>query len=309
MTLTLSSPDFSEGGMIPRRFTCDGADVSPALSWEGAPDDTLSLTLIVDDPDARGFAHWVLFDLAPAASSAVPAGVSASPDAPPQGMNDFGRIGYAGPCPPSGSHRYVFTLYALDGLLGLPGSPRPEEVRQALRGPRPRRGAADGIVSAQLGEPDRTIARSWLAEALRSERAGRSVLQPLLGPFVCSALPSRRCVVSSALPSPSRAGCSTRATTRLAMKRPLRTGRPVRVTSATSTTPRLVVISMRRPARVALDLEALHASGTGIDQDLHSVALHDIPDAMAQAITCPPRASHRAPIVAHPDAVARHRPR
>jgi Raf kinase inhibitor-like YbhB/YbcL family protein len=96
--------------------------------------DDPSLTLIVDDPDARGFAHWVLFDLAPAASSAVPAGVSVSPDAPPQGMNDFGRRGYAGPCPPSGSHRYVFTLYALDTLLSLPGSPRPEEVRQALRG-------------------------------------------------------------------------------------------------------------------------------------------------------------------------------
>jgi Raf kinase inhibitor-like YbhB/YbcL family protein len=134
MTFTLRSSDFSEGGVIPRRYTCDGEDVSPALSWEGAPDDTLSLTLIVDDPDARGFAHWVLFDMAPAASSTVPAGVSASPDAPPQGTNDFGRIGYAGPCPPSGSHRYVFTLYALDSLLGLSGSPRPAEVRQAIRG-------------------------------------------------------------------------------------------------------------------------------------------------------------------------------
>ena len=134
MALTLSSPDFSEGSAIPPRHTCDGEEVSPALSWEGAPDDTLSLALIVDDPDARGFAHWVLFDLAPAASGALSAGYSASPDAPPQGMNDFGRIGYAGPCPPSGSHRYVFTLYALDTLLGLPGSPRADEVRQALRG-------------------------------------------------------------------------------------------------------------------------------------------------------------------------------
>jgi Raf kinase inhibitor-like YbhB/YbcL family protein len=134
MTFILSSPDFSEGGAIPRRYTCDGDDVSPALSWEDAPGDTQSLALIVDDPDARDFAHWVLFDLAPATSSAVPAGVSASPDAPPQGMNDFGRRGYAGPCPPSGSHSYVFTLYALDGLLGLPGSPRLEDVRQAMRG-------------------------------------------------------------------------------------------------------------------------------------------------------------------------------
>jgi hypothetical protein len=133
MTLTLSSPDFGEGGTVPRRHTCDGGDASPALGWEGAPDGTLSLALIVDDPDARGFAHWVLFDLAPAATGAVPAGVSAS-DAPPQGTNDFGRLGYGGPCPPSGSHRYVFTLYALDALLGLSGTPRAEEVRQAMRG-------------------------------------------------------------------------------------------------------------------------------------------------------------------------------
>jgi Raf kinase inhibitor-like YbhB/YbcL family protein len=134
MTLTLSSPDISEGGSIPRRYTCDGEDVSPAVEWEGAPDDARSLALIVDDPDARGFAHWVLFDVAPAATGALPAGYSASPDAPPQGTNDFGRIGYGGPCPPSGSHRYVFTLYALDALLGLNGAPRAEEVTQAMRG-------------------------------------------------------------------------------------------------------------------------------------------------------------------------------
>lgn len=134
MTLTLSSPDFGEAGAIPPRHTCDGEDVSPALTWDGAPDDTLSLSLIVDDPDARGFAHWVLFDLAPAASGALPAGYSASPDAPAQGINGFGRLGYAGPCPPSGTHRYVFTLYALDTMLALPGSPRAGEVRQAMRG-------------------------------------------------------------------------------------------------------------------------------------------------------------------------------
>ena len=134
MTLTLSSPDFGEGGTIPRRYTCDGEDVSPPLSWAGVSDGAVSLALIVDDPDARGFAHWVLFDLAPTATSDVPAGYSASPDAPPQGTNDFGRPGYAGPCPPSGSHRYVFTLYALDTLLSLPGAPRLSEVRQAMRG-------------------------------------------------------------------------------------------------------------------------------------------------------------------------------
>ncbi len=134
MTFTVFSADISEGSAIPPRHTCDGEDVSPALSWEGAPDGTLSLALIVDDPDARGFAHWVLFDVAPVAAGALPAGYSASPDAPPQGMHAFGRLGYAGPCPPSGSHRYVFTLYALDTLLGLAGTPRAEEVRQAMRG-------------------------------------------------------------------------------------------------------------------------------------------------------------------------------
>ena len=134
MTFTLSSPDFSDGSPIPPRHTCDGEDVSPALSWEGAPEGTESLALILDDPDARGFAHWVLFDVAPGATGDLPAGLAASPDAPPQGLNGFGRPGYAGPCPPSGSHRYVFALYALDTLLGLPGAPRADEVRQAMRG-------------------------------------------------------------------------------------------------------------------------------------------------------------------------------
>jgi Raf kinase inhibitor-like YbhB/YbcL family protein len=134
MTLTLSSPDFANGSAIPRRHTCDGEDVSPALTWEGAPDESRSLALIVDDPDARGFAHWVLFDVDPVATGGLPAGYAASRDAPRQGVNDFGRPGYTGPCPPSGSHRYVFTLYALDALLGLPGTPRAEEVRQAMSG-------------------------------------------------------------------------------------------------------------------------------------------------------------------------------
>jgi phosphatidylethanolamine-binding protein (PEBP) family uncharacterized protein len=100
----LTSPDFPAGGPIPSRYTCDGEDESPALAWEGAPAGTETLALIVDDPDAHGFVHWVMFDLTGSPSGGVPRGVSASPDAPPQGRNDFGRVGWGGPCPPSGPH-------------------------------------------------------------------------------------------------------------------------------------------------------------------------------------------------------------
>ncbi|HXG40480.1 MAG TPA: YbhB/YbcL family Raf kinase inhibitor-like protein [Candidatus Limnocylindrales bacterium] len=131
---TLTSTAFPEGGSIPRKYTCDGEDVSPELAWTGAPDGTAALALIVDDPDARGFVHWVVVDLTGSASGALPEGISASPDAPQQGRNDFGRIGWGGPCPPSGTHRYVFTLYALAEPLGLPGTPRAGEVRRAMEG-------------------------------------------------------------------------------------------------------------------------------------------------------------------------------
>lgn len=130
----LESPAFPEGGAIPRQFTCDGEDVSPPLTWSGAPDETASLALIVDDPDARGFVHWVVFDLTGSSSGGLAEGISASPDAPPQGRNDFGRIGWSGPCPPSGTHRYQFTLYALDDELGLVGTPSADEVRTAAAG-------------------------------------------------------------------------------------------------------------------------------------------------------------------------------
>jgi hypothetical protein len=130
----LKSPDVDEGGTIPRKFTCDGEDVSPALEWAGAPDRTAALALIVDDPDARGFVHWIVLDMSGSASGGLPEGVSPSPDAPRQGRNDFGRIGYGGPCPPSGTHRYVFTLYALDAPLSLPGTPGAADVRAAIEG-------------------------------------------------------------------------------------------------------------------------------------------------------------------------------
>jgi Raf kinase inhibitor-like YbhB/YbcL family protein len=130
----LTSPAFDEGGMIPGRFTCDGEDVSPALEWAGAPESVGALVLIVDDPDARGFVHWIVLDVTPTPSGGLPEGVSASPDAPRQGRNDFGRIGYGGPCPPSGTHRYVFSLHALDATLNLAGSPGAPDVRAAMEG-------------------------------------------------------------------------------------------------------------------------------------------------------------------------------
>ena len=134
MVFTLVSPDFKGGGPIPRKFTCGGEDVSPALEWSGAPDAAAAVALIFDDPDAGDFAHWLLYNMTASATGALPEAVSASPDAPPQGINDFGRIGYGGPCPPSGTHHYRFTLYALDAMLDLAKAPRASQLRNAIKG-------------------------------------------------------------------------------------------------------------------------------------------------------------------------------
>ena len=112
--MELTSSSFGEGEPIPSEHTCDGADTSPPLAWSDAPDGTESFALIVDDPDARGFVHWVLTDI-PGDARELPAGEGDSIGTP--GPNDFGRSGWGGPCPPSGSHRYVFTLYALPGPI------------------------------------------------------------------------------------------------------------------------------------------------------------------------------------------------
>jgi len=138
MTFSISSSSFSQGGEIPRKFTCDGADVSPELSWTGAPAGTQSFALIADDPDAPvgTWTHWVLYDL-PSQTAALPEGVSKVDEVPSggrQGRNDFRKIGYGGPCPPPGRpHRYFFKLYALDRMLNLkPGSSK-QEVEQAMQ--------------------------------------------------------------------------------------------------------------------------------------------------------------------------------
>ena len=123
MTLEITSSVFSEGEMIPTRYTCDGPDVSPDLAWSGVPETAQSLALICDDPDAPmgTWVHWVLFNI-PAGASGLPSEIS--PDATLEsgachGTNDFGRLGYGGPCPPGGTHRYFFKLYALDTELDL----------------------------------------------------------------------------------------------------------------------------------------------------------------------------------------------
>jgi Raf kinase inhibitor-like YbhB/YbcL family protein len=126
----LTSPSFAEGGAIPVKFACDGSDLSPALAWSGAPAGTAAFALIVDDPDASGWVHWIVFDLPGGTSGSLPEGVTSS--LPSQGFTSFGRTGYGGPCPPSGTHHYLFTLYALSAPLGLAGTPTATEVRSAV---------------------------------------------------------------------------------------------------------------------------------------------------------------------------------
>ena len=139
MTLRLTTTAFQPGGTIPRKHTCDGPDVSPALAWDAPPGTAQSFALIMDDPDAPGgtWAHWVLYDL-PAAARDLPEGVPRQEELPSgarQGRNDFRRVGYYGPCPPPGPvHRYFFKLYALDARLNLkPGASKPE-VERAMQG-------------------------------------------------------------------------------------------------------------------------------------------------------------------------------
>jgi Raf kinase inhibitor-like YbhB/YbcL family protein len=130
---TLTSTAFAEGGAIPTEFSCDGANVSPPLSWAGVPAGTEALVLVVDDPDARGFVHWIVLDL-PGTDGSLPQAVSPTADSPQQGTTSFGKVGWGGPCPPSGTHHYRFTLTALAAPLGLPGHPSGPDVAAALGG-------------------------------------------------------------------------------------------------------------------------------------------------------------------------------
>lgn len=142
MTLTLTSTAFTDGEAIPRKYTCEGDDISPPLAWSGVPGGTQSLALIVDDPDApdpanpqRVWVHWVLYNLPPdstglaegIATSALPAGTG-------EGLNDWDRTGYGGPCPPIGRHRYFHKLYALDTRLDGLTTPRKAALEAAMKG-------------------------------------------------------------------------------------------------------------------------------------------------------------------------------
>jgi len=128
-TISVTSPAFDEGGAIPTRYSCDGEDVSPPLAWQGAPDGTVAFALILDDPDAGGFVHWTVADIA-ASDGSAEEGESPGID----GRNGFGRAGYGGPCPPSGTHRYVVTLYALSEPLSVEPGFSPADLRSAMEG-------------------------------------------------------------------------------------------------------------------------------------------------------------------------------
>lgn len=142
MTLILKSPAFVHNGAIPRQYTCQGADESPPLEWSGLPAGTKSLALIVDDPDAPDpaapkmtWVHWVLYNIPPAATGLKEA---VKPDALPagtrEGVNDWNRTGYGGPCPPIGRHRYYHKLYALDTVLSDLKRPNKAALEKAMKG-------------------------------------------------------------------------------------------------------------------------------------------------------------------------------
>lgn len=135
-SMTLTSTAFQSGGPIPDHHTCTGQDVSPPLAWSGVPEGVAAFALVVDDRDARGFIHWVVAELPGDASSLSEGVPSSGPGAPPQGRNDFGRVGWGGPCPPpgSGDHRYVFTLFAVSSPLGLSAGASAAQVRAAAEG-------------------------------------------------------------------------------------------------------------------------------------------------------------------------------
>ena len=142
MLLTLKSSAFEHGGEIPARHTCEGEDISPPLTWSNIPETTRSLVLIIDDPDAPDpaepkmtWVHWVVYNIPPDAT-ALPEAIKSSdlPMGTGQGLNDWNRAGYGGPCPPIGRHRYFHKLYALDTRLENLDKPTKAEVEVAMQG-------------------------------------------------------------------------------------------------------------------------------------------------------------------------------
>jgi Raf kinase inhibitor-like YbhB/YbcL family protein len=142
MTLSLKSSAYDNGGEIPSRYTCEGEDVSPPLVWTGVPETARSLVLIIDDPDAPDpkapkmiWVHWVLYNIPPDVSG-LPEGIAPAklPPGTLEGLNDWNRIGYGGPCPPIGRHRYFHKLYALDTVLEGMNTPTKAKVEAAMKG-------------------------------------------------------------------------------------------------------------------------------------------------------------------------------
>ena len=128
--LDISNEQFSHGGMIPAQFTCDGTNKNPSLSVDHIPDDAVSLAVIVEDPDAPGgvFCHWVIWNLP------ITNRINEKETRGTTGTNDFGHVRYSGPCPPSGTHRYQFNVYALDSTLSLPPGAGKHALEQAMSG-------------------------------------------------------------------------------------------------------------------------------------------------------------------------------
>ena len=142
MPIVIQSSAFQSQGAIPRKYTCDGNDVTPPLEWTGVPAGARSLVLIVDDPDApdpaapkRTFVHWLLFNLPPTATGLPEGATSGSlPEGTAEGLNDAKSTGYSGPCPPVGRHRYFFRLYALDQRFDGLHEPTRGMVDEAMSG-------------------------------------------------------------------------------------------------------------------------------------------------------------------------------
>jgi Raf kinase inhibitor-like YbhB/YbcL family protein len=137
MTFTLKSDAFEYGGMIPKEFTCQGENISPSLKWDGVHKNTKTLALICEDPDAPGgtWIHWVIYNI-PGDKKSLPKDFPRTKlldDGTKQGTNDFGRIGYGGPCPPHGIHSYIFKLYALDSALNLQAGVNNLDVMSAMQ--------------------------------------------------------------------------------------------------------------------------------------------------------------------------------
>jgi Raf kinase inhibitor-like YbhB/YbcL family protein len=142
MSLSITSSSFSNGGEIPIEFTCEGNDTSPELQWSGSPGNTKTFALIVDDPDAPDpkapkmtWVHWVLFNL-PASTKQLAAAIASAdlPAGTQEGINDWKRTGYGGPCPPIGRHRYYFKLFALDTELSFVRPPKKADLEAAMTG-------------------------------------------------------------------------------------------------------------------------------------------------------------------------------